>query len=171
MAAFMQWLPNAFAGRAIRSTDGTVYCVTEGTGTLTRTPVSLTQAAEINIRLGFDHLRNGRRADAVTKFERAIAEDPKNPNGFLGLAMINEQVADVKEARRRYEQAIDVGAADPSVRNVYGAFLCKTGETKRAEEQFMLASKTLKYDTPEIAGLAVQVTLPVKPLSAALDAV
>ena len=32
MAAFMQWLPKAFAGRGCRSTDGTVFNVVEGRG-------------------------------------------------------------------------------------------------------------------------------------------
>ena len=30
----MQLLPKGFAGKPYRSTDGTVYCVTEGTGTV-----------------------------------------------------------------------------------------------------------------------------------------
>ena len=34
LAAFMQRLPKGFAGRAGRSTDGTVYCVVEGTGSV-----------------------------------------------------------------------------------------------------------------------------------------
>ncbi len=34
MAAFVQWLPQAFAGSAVRSTDGAVYCVIEGHGTI-----------------------------------------------------------------------------------------------------------------------------------------
>jgi gentisate 1,2-dioxygenase len=34
MAVFMQWLPRGFAGRAYRSTDGTVFCVAEGQGSI-----------------------------------------------------------------------------------------------------------------------------------------
>jgi gentisate 1,2-dioxygenase len=34
MAAFMQWLPEGFAGRNCRSTDGAVYCVVEGRGSV-----------------------------------------------------------------------------------------------------------------------------------------
>ena len=34
MAVFMQWLPRGFAGREYRSTDGTVYCVAEGQGSI-----------------------------------------------------------------------------------------------------------------------------------------
>lgn len=34
MAAFMQWLPREFAGRDYRSTDGAVYCVVEGRGSI-----------------------------------------------------------------------------------------------------------------------------------------
>jgi gentisate 1,2-dioxygenase len=34
MAAFMQWLPKGFSGRDSRSTDGTVFCVAEGSGSV-----------------------------------------------------------------------------------------------------------------------------------------
>jgi len=34
MAAFMQWLPKAYAGRGCRSTDGTVFNVVEGRGSV-----------------------------------------------------------------------------------------------------------------------------------------
>jgi len=34
MAAFMQWLPKGFVGRDYRSTDGAVYCVVEGRGSV-----------------------------------------------------------------------------------------------------------------------------------------
>lgn len=35
MAAFMQWLPKGHSGRRYRSTDGTVFCVVEGSGSAT----------------------------------------------------------------------------------------------------------------------------------------
>jgi len=35
MAVFMQWLPKGFSGRKYRSTDGTVFCVVEGRGSVT----------------------------------------------------------------------------------------------------------------------------------------
>ena len=34
MAAFMQRLPKGFEGRNYRTTDGTVYCVVEGKGSV-----------------------------------------------------------------------------------------------------------------------------------------
>ena len=34
MAVYMQWLPAGFAGRRYRSTDGAVYCVVEGRGSV-----------------------------------------------------------------------------------------------------------------------------------------
>lgn len=34
MAAFMQWLPRSFDGRSRRATDGAIYCVVEGSGTV-----------------------------------------------------------------------------------------------------------------------------------------
>jgi gentisate 1,2-dioxygenase len=34
MAVFMQWLPKGHAGARYRSTDGTVFCVVEGKGSV-----------------------------------------------------------------------------------------------------------------------------------------
>jgi gentisate 1,2-dioxygenase len=34
MAVFMQWLPRGFSGREYRSTDGTIFCVLEGQGSV-----------------------------------------------------------------------------------------------------------------------------------------
>jgi gentisate 1,2-dioxygenase len=34
MAVFMQWLPKGFSGRPYRSTDGAVFCVAEGSGSV-----------------------------------------------------------------------------------------------------------------------------------------
>jgi gentisate 1,2-dioxygenase len=35
MAVFVQWLPKGFTGRSYRGTDGAVFCVVEGTGSVT----------------------------------------------------------------------------------------------------------------------------------------
>jgi type IV pilus assembly protein PilF len=126
-------------------------CVTESSGNISHTPASLTQAAAINVQLGYEHMRSGRRADAVLKFEKAIEQDPDNASAYLGLAMINDQVGDQKEARKRYEQAIDAAPDDPVVQNAYAAWLCKMGDAKRAEAQFVAAAKNLRYQTPAVA--------------------
>lgn len=126
-------------------------CVTESSPSITHSAAQLDQAAAINVQLGYEHMRNGRRAEAVIKFEKAIEQNPKNASAYLGLAVINDQVGDQKEARRYYERAIDAGADDPTVQNAYAAWLCKMGEAKKAEEQFISAAKNLRYRTPEIA--------------------
>lgn len=126
-------------------------CVTESSPNISHTPASLTQAAAINVQLGYEHMQNGRRADAVLKFEKAVEQDPENASAYLGLAMINDQVGDQKEARKRYQQAIDVAPDDPVVQNAYAAWLCKMGDPKRAESNFVAAAKNLRYQTPEIA--------------------
>jgi len=126
-------------------------CITESSPSLTHSQASLTQASSLNTQLAFEHLRNGRRADAVLKFEKAIEQDPTNANAYLGLAMINDQVGDQKEARKHYEEAIEAAPDDPVVQNAYAAWLCKIGEAKKAEDQFVAAAHNLRYQTPEVA--------------------
>jgi type IV pilus assembly protein PilF len=126
-------------------------CVTEGQPSLTHQEAKPAAAAALNVQLGFEYLQKGRRADAVIKFERALAQDPDNAEARYGLALVHEQVNDIKQARRWYEQAVDKAPKDGGIRNAYGTFLCKQGEHAAAERAFLDAANNLNYRTPEFA--------------------
>jgi len=126
-------------------------CVTERSPGLTRQESKPLAAAELNVRLGFEYLQKGRRADAVIKFERALEQDPDNAQARYGLALVHEQVNDIKEARRWYTAAIDKAPKDPGIRNAYGTFLCRHDEYQAAEVAFLEAARNLNYRTPEFA--------------------
>ena len=125
-------------------------CITERTGAL-RPEQELTAAAELNVQLGFEYLRSGKRADAVAKFEKAVEQDEDNAQARFGLALVNEQVGDLKAARRFYVAAMDKAPGDSAISNAYGGFLCRRGEFAEAEKAFMAAARSLTYRTPETA--------------------
>lgn len=125
-------------------------CITERTGVL-HPEQELTAAAELNVQLGFEYLRNGKRADAVAKFEKAVEQDGDNAQAHYGLALVNEQVGDFKAARRLYETAMDNAPGDSAISNAYGGFLCRRGEFDEGVKAFMVAARSLTYRTPETA--------------------
>lgn len=125
-------------------------CVTEKTGVLSPEP-ELTAAAGLNVTLGFEYLRAGRRADAVAKFEKAIEQDPDNAQAFFGLALVNDQVGDHKQAKRHFQSAAKAAPDDANIANAFGIFLCKREERAAAEAQFMAAARNLNYQTPAVA--------------------
>jgi type IV pilus assembly protein PilF len=125
-------------------------CVTERTGVL-QPEQELTSAAALNVQLGFEYLRSGKRADAVAKFERAVEQDGDNAQARYGLALVNEQVGDFKAARRFYQQAMDKAPGDAAISNAYGGFLCRRGEYEEGVKAFMVAARSLTYRTPETA--------------------
>lgn len=125
-------------------------CVTEKSGVL-HPEQAPTAASALNTQLGFEYLRSGRRADAVAKFEKAIEQDEDNAQAYFGLALVNDQVGDHKQARRWFAKAHDVAPLDPGITNAYAIFLCQRGEHAAAEEKFMAAARNLNYQTPAVA--------------------
>jgi type IV pilus assembly protein PilF len=125
-------------------------CVTETTGVIAPKE-DMAAAAALNITLGFEYLFKNRRADAVLKFEKAIEQDPDNAQAYYGMALVHEQVADHKQARKAYETAASKAPDDAAIRNAYGTFLCRRGEHKAAQEAFMAAARNLNYRTPAVA--------------------
>jgi type IV pilus assembly protein PilF len=126
-------------------------CVTTNSERMGHPEQELTAAATLNVQLGFEYLRNGRRADAVAKFEKAVEQDDDNPQAYFGLALVNDQVGDYKQAKHWFEKALSVGTQDGNIANAFGIFLCERGERAAAEEKFMSAARNLNYQTPAVA--------------------
>jgi type IV pilus assembly protein PilF len=125
-------------------------CVTEKSGVIHPEQVPA-EAAALNVQLGFEYMRTGRRADAVAKFEKAIEQDEDNPQAYFGLALINDQVGDSKQANRWYQKAEGLAPQDSTIANAYGIFLCRRGDGAAAEAKFMAAARNLNYRTPAVA--------------------
>jgi type IV pilus assembly protein PilF len=127
-----------------------VGCVTEGEPRDEPEP-ELGTAATLNVQLGYEYLRNGKRAEAVQKFNKAIEQDSDNAQARLGLAFVYEQAGDIPTARGHYRDAVARAATDPSILTAWGGFLCRQKEFPAAEEAFLKAARDVAYRTPDVA--------------------
>lgn len=127
-----------------------VACVTEGPPRVAPDPEPVTAAA-LNVQLGFEYLRGGKRAEAVQKFSKALEQDPDNAQAHLGLAFVHEQAGDLRTARGHYRDAVTRAKRDPAILTAWGTFLCRQREFAAAEGAFVEAARTVTYRTPELA--------------------
>ncbi|MEQ6342787.1 MAG: type IV pilus biogenesis/stability protein PilW [Gammaproteobacteria bacterium] len=107
--------------------------------------------AQIYTNLGLTYLQQGKRELALEKLQRAIEADPDLPAANHYLAETYQQLGQVEEAERYYRRAVKLDPGNPMLRNNFGAFLCGHGSRDEAEQQFLLAAKNPRYETPEQA--------------------
>lgn len=112
---------------------------------------SVKQAAKYNVELGVAYMRQGDRDLAMQKLQRAIEQNPHLPAAHTAMALLYEQIGDIKDADKHYRQALRIDSDDPTTLNNYGAFLCRNGEARKSEEYFVRAAKNPLYPTPEAA--------------------
>lgn len=109
------------------------------------------KAARINTELGAGYLRRGEYQVALQKLQRAIAADDSYSRAHSILAILYENIAEPSKAERHHRRAIRLAPDDPNAHNNYGAFLCKTGDYRKAVEHFEKAAESAFYETPGIA--------------------
>lgn len=129
---------------------GVSGCVSTSTGPV-QTEASAKQAAKYNVELGVAYMRQGNRDLAMQKLQRAIDQNPDLPAAHTAIALLYEQIGDIKDADKHYRKALRINSDDPTTLNNYGAFLCRNGEPKKAEQYFVRAAKNPLYPTPEAA--------------------
>lgn len=110
-----------------------------------------TRAASINVQLGAGYMREGKNDLALSKLQRALAEDPRLPSAHYVIAILYERLRMNDKADEHYRRAISLAPDDPEAHNNYGTFLCGQNRLKEADEQFLAAVKNPLYKTPEFA--------------------
>ena len=131
-----------------------VGCATTPEPSATRTGmdrVSPVRGAEVNTRLGIGYLERGEFQTALEKLQTALRHDPDHVPAHLGAALIYEQIGDSSRAGQHYRRAIRLAPNDGGTLNSYGVFLCRQGDYRLAEQQFMAAVRDPFYDTPHVA--------------------
>lgn len=129
-------------------------CAATPESTQTRTGmerVSPVRGAEVNTRLGYGYLERGDYQTALEKFQTALTHDSDHVPAHLGAALIYEQIGDSSRAGQHYRRAVRLAPNDGGTLNSYGVFLCRQGEFRLAEQQFMAAVRDPFYDTPQVA--------------------
>jgi len=137
-----RWLPAALlallAGCASSSPSGTQFKDTHN-------------AAIANTQLGSAYMHQGDLALAKEKLDKAVQQDPDNPEVHSVRAMLFERLGQTKEADSEYRTALRLAPNDPNVINNYAVYLCQNGRTDEGVKRFEQAAKNALYKTPEAA--------------------
>jgi len=113
-----------------------------------RTPKA---AASVNVELALEYMRLGKLTIARSFIERALKEDPSNPEVQATAGLVYERLDDLPAAEHAFAIAARLGKKDPSVENSYAGFLCRTHKAAEGEKLFLKVAKDPSYTTPEVA--------------------
>jgi type IV pilus assembly protein PilF len=108
-------------------------------------------ASNYNMQLGMAYLNQGELALAKEKLDRAVAENPGDPNVHSAMAMLQDRLGHPDLADREFKAALSLGPRSPDVLNNYAVYLCRTGRTDEGVKSFEEAAHNALYRTPEAA--------------------
>ncbi len=109
------------------------------------------QAAKYNTQLGIGYLRQGDLQSAKDKLERALAENPKDPDVHSALALFYDRMGNPGKADSEFKTALGLSPRNPDLLNNYAVFLCQKGRTDEGVRRFEEAARNPLYRTPEAA--------------------
>jgi type IV pilus assembly protein PilF len=108
-------------------------------------------AAIANLQLGSAYMNQGELQLAKDKLDKALTQDPNNPEVHSVRAMLFERMGQPAKADAEYRTALRLAPNDPNVINNYAVYLCQNGRTDEGVKHFLLAAKNALYRTPEAA--------------------
>jgi len=107
--------------------------------------------AATNMQLAIEYLKLGKLAASRDTMERALSQDPGNPNVQMTAGLVYERLNDMPKAERAYAAGFRLGKGDPNIQNNYAGFLCRTGKAVAGEKLFAEVARSPLYQTPEVA--------------------
>jgi type IV pilus assembly protein PilF len=108
-------------------------------------------ASNYNMQLGMAYLNQGDLGLAKEKLDRAVAENPGDPNVHSAMAMLQDRLGHPEQADKEFKAALNLGPRNPDVLNNYAVYLCRTGRTDEGVKSFEEAAHNALYRTPEAA--------------------
>lgn len=108
-------------------------------------------AARINARLCIEYMKQGQLAIARDKIDKALQQNPRDPDVQMAAGLLYEQLRDVDKAEKHYRLALSYDSHNPEAQNALGAFFCRNGQPKKGEATFLEAARNPLYRTPEVA--------------------
>ncbi|HEV2287225.1 MAG TPA: type IV pilus biogenesis/stability protein PilW [Steroidobacteraceae bacterium] len=109
------------------------------------------EAADANTQLGIQYMNQGDLNLAKTKLDRALEEEPNNPNVHSARAMLYERMGLLDKADQEFRTALKLAPHDPDVVNNYAVYLCQNGRTDEGVKRFLEAAHNALYRTPQAA--------------------
>jgi type IV pilus assembly protein PilF len=126
-------------------------CGGAGGGSASTKEKNAQNAAIANTQLGSAYLNQGELALAKEKLDKAVQQDPNNPEVHSVRAMLFERMGQAPKADAEYRTALRLAPNDPNVINNYAVYLCQNGRTDEGVKKFEEAAKNALYRTPEAA--------------------
>ena len=108
-------------------------------------------AAVYNTELGIAFMRRGQLAIAQTTLDRALKENPDDPDVHSARALLFDRLGDSKQADREFRAAMRLAPKNPDFQNNYAVYLCSHGRVDEGVATFISAARNPLYLTPEIA--------------------
>ena len=108
-------------------------------------------AAIYNTELGIAYMRRGDLAIAQTKLDRALQENPDDPDVRSARALLFARLGDPKQADREFREALRLAPKNPDFQNNYAVYLCSVGRIDDGVQTFLRAAHNPLYLTPELA--------------------
>lgn len=108
-------------------------------------------AATYNLQLGVNYLTQGNLAEAKTKLDKALEQDPRNADAQFAAGLLYDRLGENKTADGHYSRAVDLNPKNPEALNGYAVFLCRKGNRDKGEKLALQAASDPLYKTPEVA--------------------
>lgn len=116
-----------------------------------RTEKKRGDASIYNTQLGISYLHQGDIPLAKEKLDRALKENPNNPEVHGARAMLFDRMGDPKKADEEFKTALRLAPNDPDVSNNYAVYLCQSGRATEGVHRFEETAHNALYRTPWIA--------------------
>lgn len=108
-------------------------------------------AAKANIQLGTAYLQQGNLALARDKLEKALAQNPRDPDVHTSLGLLYDRTSEARLADKHFREALRLAPDRPDLSNNYAIYLCKNGRVDEGVEKFSSVAANKYYRTPEVA--------------------
>jgi type IV pilus assembly protein PilF len=109
------------------------------------------QAARYNTQLGIAYLKQDNLPAAQEKIDKALEQNPRDPNAHIAAALLYERLRDPRKADQHYSRALRLDPKNPDMQNNYAVFLCRSGQQAKGHKLFDQAANNAMYRTPEVA--------------------
>ncbi|MEN9917169.1 MAG: type pilus biosis protein PilF [Pseudomonadota bacterium] len=110
-----------------------------------KTPISGSQASDVNVQLGLAYLETGDVQRAHQKLLLAEQQSPGSLKAKGAMGYFLESTGNSPSADAYYRRAITLNPKSGAAQNNYGSFLCRRGRYAEADQHFLLALQDPSY--------------------------
>lgn len=125
-------------------------CVTTKSPHLAEENVAADAAAD-NAELALEYMQEGNLQRAKEKLDKAIQENPANPNVHSVMALFYARINDHKRAEIEFHEAMRLAPNDPGQVLFYAVYLCDQHRVDEGITRMLQVARNPLYRTPEAA--------------------